>query len=110
RCHVDTVCGASVRRSRRRTRSRRRKRYRGYRHCGLLLVDHVSDEQARRGVLLPAEKREMNLPEVIEAGRSVKGLHHGRLSAFASAIIHDGNPRVDRMDEHLGIRGVLPMM
>src|SRR5437667_9846115 len=74
RRHPDPVCGAIVRRRRSRTRSRRRKRYRGHRHCGLLLVDHVGDEQARHGVLLPAEKREMNLPEVLEAGRSVKGL------------------------------------
>ena len=69
RGHFDPVRRPIVLRRWGRGRTWRRRRHRSDRHIRLRVIDIIGDEHARRGVLLPAEKREMHLPEVFESWR-----------------------------------------
>src|SRR2546422_11714574 len=69
----------------------------------------VGNEYSRHGVLLAAEEREMNLPEILEAGRAEKNPHCVRLSTFARAIVRDDDSRPKGVHEDFGIRTGLPM-
>ena len=61
-------------------------------------------------VLLPAQQREVKLPEIFEARRGVHRLHHLRLAAFARAVVHDGDARMQRVHQHRRIRAGLPVV
>src|SRR5262249_13282096 len=80
------------------------------RHNSRLLVDNVSDEHSGHCVLLAAQLREVQLPEVFKTRRTVDGLHHHRLSAFANSVVHDGNARPNGMNENFRVRRGLAVM
>ena len=64
-------------------------------------VFHVGDEDPGRGVLLAAQQGEMNLPQIFEMGRVEQHVHRRRLSAFAGSVVHDRDPRPNRVDQRL---------
>ncbi len=73
-------------------------------------VDWVRDEQTGHRVLLPAQLREVKLPEVFQAGSGVENLHRLRLSALAGAVVHDCHTSLDRVDQDLRVRDGLSMV
>src|SRR2546430_9691265 len=52
----------------------------------------------------------MHLPEILESGRGMQCLHDFGLSAFASAIVHDGYTRTKGVNEYFRIRSVHAVM
>ena len=52
----------------------------------------------------------MHLPEILEAWGEVNRLHGFRFATFAGAVIHDRNPGMEGVYEHLGVRAGLSMM
>src|SRR5919109_2058789 len=85
RRHLDPVRRPVVG-GRRRVRPWQRQRLRGDRHGGGLIVDAVGDEYAWHRVLLPAEQREVNLPEILEPRRAEERLHHDGPAALSRAV------------------------
>src|ERR1035437_7681345 len=79
-------------------------------HRGRLIVGDISDEHSRYAVLLPAQKRKVNLPEIFKARGGKHRLHGFRLAAFPRDVVLDGNTRMKRVYEQLRIRRGLPVM
>jgi hypothetical protein len=52
----------------------------------------------------------VNLPQVFESWSGVKHLHHFRLPTFAGAVVHDGDPRFERVNQDVAVRAGLPVM
>src|SRR5467141_5234439 len=107
---LDPICSPVVRRGRRHTRPGLRRGHRSHRHAVLLVVNSISDEHSRHSVLLPAEEREVKLPQVLETRGRKNNLHRARLPALTGAVVQDGHPRLDRMHKHFRIRHWLSMM
>jgi hypothetical protein len=63
-------------------------------------VERVGDEHAGNRVLLSAQRREMQLPEIFEAGRRVDGLHRLGIPALARAVVHDRDTWMQRPNHH----------
>jgi hypothetical protein len=85
-------------------------RHRFDRHRLRLFVDPVGDEQAGHRELLPAQHGEVYLPEILEAGRGVNRFHDLGQPTLAGPVVHDRDPRPQGMDQHFGVRRVLPVM
>ena len=77
RRHLDPIGGAVVDGRRRRAGAGRRRGHRRHRHRLWLIVDRIGDEQAGHGVFLAAQRREVHLPEILEARRRVNDPHRG---------------------------------
>ncbi len=84
------------------------RRHRVDRHCSGGSSIRLAMNMPGMGVLLAAELREVDLPEIFEAGRGDKSPHRVGLAAFASAVVHDGRRGAKRVDEHLRVRDRLP--
>ena len=83
---------------------------RSNRHGRLRLIDRVRDKHSGHGVFLSAQERKVKLPQILEPRRRMQHLHHLRLAALASAVIHDGDTRMKRVHQHLRIRRVLSVV
>src|SRR4051812_10292404 len=67
RGYFNPICCAVVYRGWRRVRPRCRGLYRSDRHGADWLIEGIGDEHSGYGVLLPAELREMDLPEIFQS-------------------------------------------
>src|SRR5215831_8829439 len=85
--NLDPMSGPVVGWRRRRAGTDRGCLNRRDRHVCRLLVYRVGDEQPRHGVLLPAQLREVQLPQILETRRRMKDLHRIGLSSFSRAIV-----------------------
>ena len=74
------------------------------------VIDSVGDEHSGHGVLLSAQLRKMELPEIFKSGRRIDDLHYCRLATFTNAVIHDGDSRPKGMHQNFRIRSGLPVM
>ena len=107
---LDPVCRTVMRRRWRRVRAGLWRWYRSDRYCGWGFIDSVGDEETGHGVFLPAQLREVDLPESFEAWRGMHRLHHFGLAAFPRAVVHDCNTWMESMNDDFRIRSGLTVV
>src|SRR5579864_5693906 len=54
---------------------------------GRLVIDGIGDEHSGHGVLLSAQQRKVKLPEILETGGRMHGLHDFRLTTLPRTVI-----------------------